>query len=78
MAFALGPIATAAGYGLAEFETVGSTNDEAMARARAGDTGPLWLRATIQSGPVSPAARAADAAAAGGCGPVRPAISIRP
>ena len=50
MTFALGPIATAAGYGLAEFETVGSTNDEAMARARAGETGPLWVVARSQSG----------------------------
>jgi BirA family biotin operon repressor/biotin-[acetyl-CoA-carboxylase] ligase len=50
MPFALGPIATAAGYGLAEFENVGSTNDEAMARARAGETGPLWIVARSQSG----------------------------
>jgi BirA family biotin operon repressor/biotin-[acetyl-CoA-carboxylase] ligase len=50
MAFALGPIATAAGYGVAEFETVGSTNDEAMARARAGERGPLWVVARSQSG----------------------------
>jgi BirA family transcriptional regulator, biotin operon repressor / biotin---[acetyl-CoA-carboxylase] ligase len=50
MAFALGPIATAADYGLVEFENVGSTNDEAMARARAGETGPLWIVARSQSG----------------------------
>ena len=31
------------------FETLGSTNAEALALARAGERGPLWITATIQS-----------------------------
>lgn len=49
MVFALNPDAAAAGYRLAAFETIGSTNDEAMARARAGETGPLWVVSAHQS-----------------------------
>jgi BirA family biotin operon repressor/biotin-[acetyl-CoA-carboxylase] ligase len=43
MAFALGHGATAAGYRLASYDTIGSTNTEAMARAQAGDPGRLWV-----------------------------------
>lgn len=43
MAFALGPAARSAGYRLEAFESIGSTNAEALARARAGERGPLWL-----------------------------------
>ncbi len=34
---------------LIAFEEIGSTNDEARARAEAGDTGPLWISARRQS-----------------------------
>lgn len=43
MAFTLGPEALAAGYRLAAFDEIGSTNAEALARARAGDPGRLWI-----------------------------------
>jgi BirA family biotin operon repressor/biotin-[acetyl-CoA-carboxylase] ligase len=43
MTFALGPRATSAGYRLEAFEQVGSTNAEAMARAREGDRGSIWF-----------------------------------
>ncbi len=43
MAFALGRGATAAGYRLSSYDTIGSTNAEAMARAQAGDPGRLWV-----------------------------------
>jgi BirA family biotin operon repressor/biotin-[acetyl-CoA-carboxylase] ligase len=43
MGFALGAAAAAAGYRLAAFDSIGSTNDEAMVRARAGDPGRLWV-----------------------------------
>src|SRR6201995_3838088 len=43
MAFALGPRATSAGYRLQAFDEVGSTNTEAMARAREGDPGSVWF-----------------------------------
>lgn len=43
MAFALGPRASAAGYKLAAFERTGSTNTEAIERARAGERGPMWF-----------------------------------
>ena len=49
MAFALGPKATAAGYRLDARETVGSTNAEALALARAGDPGRLWVVSDYQS-----------------------------
>lgn len=49
MAFALGPRAISAGYRLAVFDQVGSTNSEAMSRARAGDRGPLWCVTTLQT-----------------------------
>jgi BirA family biotin operon repressor/biotin-[acetyl-CoA-carboxylase] ligase len=43
MGFALGPRAQAAGYKLAAFERTGSTNTDAIERARAGETGPMWF-----------------------------------
>ena len=43
MTFSLGPRATSAGYRLAAFEQIGSTNAEAMLRARAGEPGPIWF-----------------------------------
>jgi BirA family biotin operon repressor/biotin-[acetyl-CoA-carboxylase] ligase len=43
MGFALGAQAAAAGYRLEAFESVGSTNAEAVTRIRAGEQGPLWL-----------------------------------
>lgn len=45
--FALAP--EAAGYRVEIFDTVGSTNAEALARGRAGDSGPLWVVARHQS-----------------------------
>jgi BirA family transcriptional regulator, biotin operon repressor / biotin---[acetyl-CoA-carboxylase] ligase len=50
MAFALAPEAIAAGYRLLAFDTIGSTNEEAAARGRAGETGPLWIVSPHQSG----------------------------
>ena len=49
MAFALGPRATSAGYRLAAFDQIGSTNAEAMARARDGERGPIWFVTTEQT-----------------------------
>lgn len=49
MAFSLGPRATSAGYRLAAFDQVGSTNTEAMARARDGDRGSIWFVTTEQT-----------------------------
>src|SRR5207245_11424035 len=43
MTFSLGPRAAAAGYQLAAFDQIGSTNAEAMLRARAGERGPMWF-----------------------------------
>jgi BirA family transcriptional regulator, biotin operon repressor / biotin---[acetyl-CoA-carboxylase] ligase len=43
MTFTLGPRATSAGYRLEAFDQVGSTNVEAMARARARDRGSIWF-----------------------------------
>lgn len=50
MAFALGPRARAAGANLIGFPSIGSTNAEALARARAGECGPLWLVTDDQRG----------------------------
>src|SRR5262245_4960546 len=44
----LDPAAVAAGVRLVTFETVGSTNAEALARARGGEAGPLWIMARRQ------------------------------
>jgi BirA family transcriptional regulator, biotin operon repressor / biotin---[acetyl-CoA-carboxylase] ligase len=49
MAFSLGPRAVSAGYRLASFERIGSTNAEALARARDGERGPLWIVTTEQT-----------------------------
>jgi BirA family biotin operon repressor/biotin-[acetyl-CoA-carboxylase] ligase len=43
MTFSLGPRATSAGYRLATFHRVGSTNAEALMRAREGECGPIWF-----------------------------------
>jgi BirA family transcriptional regulator, biotin operon repressor / biotin---[acetyl-CoA-carboxylase] ligase len=45
----LDPTAKAAGARLITHETVGSTNAEALERARAGERGPLWVAAARQS-----------------------------
>ncbi|WP_421723716.1 biotin--[acetyl-CoA-carboxylase] ligase [Bauldia sp.] len=47
--FALGDKASAAGFRLKAFDTVGSTNAEALALARAGDPGGLWLTSRAQT-----------------------------
>ena len=49
MAFSLGPRASLAGYRLAAFDRIGSTNAEAMARARDGERGPLWFVTSEQT-----------------------------
>ena len=49
MTFSLGPRAASAGYRLAAFDKVGSTNAEAMARARDGERGPLWFVTSEQT-----------------------------
>lgn len=49
MSFALGPRALKAGYRLAAFDQIGSTNAEALARARAGERGPIWFVTTEQT-----------------------------
>jgi BirA family biotin operon repressor/biotin-[acetyl-CoA-carboxylase] ligase len=49
MPFNLGPRATSLGYRLAVFDQTGSTNAEAMARAREGERGPMWFVTTEQT-----------------------------
>src|SRR5882672_1570150 len=49
MAFSLGPRASLAGYRLAAFDRIGSTNAEAMARARDGERGPMWFVTSEQT-----------------------------
>jgi len=49
MAFSLGPRATSAGYRLAAFDRIGSTNAEALARARDGERGPMWFVTSEQT-----------------------------
>ncbi|SEQ83063.1 BirA family transcriptional regulator, biotin operon repressor / biotin-[acetyl-CoA-carboxylase] ligase [Faunimonas pinastri] len=49
MTFTLGPSAMADGYRLDVLDTVGSTNAEALARARAGDRGRLWITSHRQT-----------------------------
>src|SRR4051812_34421595 len=49
MTFSLGARAVWAGYRLAAFDRVGSTNAEALARARDGERGPLWLVTSEQT-----------------------------
>src|ERR1700731_1927797 len=41
--FPLGPRAASAGYRLAAFDSIGSTNAEAMSRARDCERGPMWF-----------------------------------
>jgi len=48
-AFRLGARASLAGYGLRAFDTIGSTNAEALAAAQAGQGGPLWFTALQQT-----------------------------
>jgi BirA family biotin operon repressor/biotin-[acetyl-CoA-carboxylase] ligase len=49
MTFSLGPRAIAAGYRLAAFDSIGSTNAEALAWARDGERGPIWLVTSEQT-----------------------------
>src|SRR6202041_3816530 len=49
MLFALGPRAISAGYRLAAFDHIGSTNAEALARARDGERGPIWFVTSEQT-----------------------------
>jgi BirA family biotin operon repressor/biotin-[acetyl-CoA-carboxylase] ligase len=49
MTFSLGPRALSAGYRLAAFDSIGSTNAEALDRARAGERGPIWFVTTEQT-----------------------------
>ena len=49
MAFTLGPHATSAGYRLESFDQTGSTNSEAMTRARAGERASVWFVTSEQT-----------------------------
>jgi BirA family biotin operon repressor/biotin-[acetyl-CoA-carboxylase] ligase len=49
MTFSLGPRAASAGYRLASFDRIGSTNAEALSRARAGERGPVWFVTSEQT-----------------------------
>jgi BirA family biotin operon repressor/biotin-[acetyl-CoA-carboxylase] ligase len=49
MVFSLGPRALSAGYRLAAFESIGSTNAEALTRARDGERGPMWFVTSEQT-----------------------------
>lgn len=49
MTISLGSRATSAGYRLAYFDQTGSTNAEAMQRARGGERGPMWFVTTEQT-----------------------------
>jgi BirA family transcriptional regulator, biotin operon repressor / biotin---[acetyl-CoA-carboxylase] ligase len=49
VAFALGPRSLSAGYQLAAFDSIGSTNAEALSRARAGERGPIWFVTSEQT-----------------------------
>ena len=49
MTFSLGPRASSAAYRLAAFDRIGSTNAEAMARARDGERGPMWFVTSEQT-----------------------------
>ena len=49
MTFALGSRAISAGYRLFAFDKAGSTNAEAMSRARDGERGPAWFVTTEQT-----------------------------
>lgn len=47
--FSLGSKATTAGYRLHAFDSIGSTNDEALNAAREGDAGKVWFTALQQT-----------------------------
>src|SRR5947209_18320717 len=49
MTITLGSRAASAGYRLATFDKTGSTNSEAMLRARDGERGPMWFVTTEQT-----------------------------
>ncbi|MFO1108581.1 MAG: biotin--[acetyl-CoA-carboxylase] ligase [Bradyrhizobium sp.] len=49
MSISLGSRAASAGYKLATFDKTGSTNSEAMHRARDGERGPMWFVTTEQT-----------------------------
>jgi len=49
MPFTLGPRAALAGYRLAAFDSIGSTNAEALSRARDGERGPVWFVTSEQT-----------------------------
>jgi BirA family biotin operon repressor/biotin-[acetyl-CoA-carboxylase] ligase len=49
MPFKLGPRAVSAGYRLATFDSLGSTNAEALMRARGGERGPVWFVTSDQT-----------------------------
>jgi BirA family transcriptional regulator, biotin operon repressor / biotin---[acetyl-CoA-carboxylase] ligase len=49
MVFSLGSRAQSAGYHLTAFDQTGSTNAEAMGRARAGEQGPTWFVTSDQT-----------------------------
>ncbi len=48
MNFRLSPAARLDGHRLHSHERLGSTNTEALARARDGETGPLWVATRLQ------------------------------
>lgn len=50
MGFSLGTVAVASGCRLAALEAVDSTSSEALRRAEAGESGPLWIVAKRQAG----------------------------
>src|SRR5215470_17297406 len=49
MPFTLGPRAASQGYQLVAFDRIGSTNAEAIARARDGECGPVWYVTSEQT-----------------------------
>jgi BirA family transcriptional regulator, biotin operon repressor / biotin---[acetyl-CoA-carboxylase] ligase len=49
MTFTLGQRAISAGYRLAAFDHIGSTNAEALERARDGERGPIWYVTSEQT-----------------------------
>ena len=49
MPFTLGPRAASIGYRLAAFDRIGSTNAEALSRAREGEHGPMWFVTSEQT-----------------------------
>src|SRR5436305_13291264 len=49
MTFTLGSRAISAGHRLAAFNSIGSTNAEALTRARAGERGPIWFVTSEQT-----------------------------